>query len=306
MWWKREEEEVLEMGNSVSSEMTESSVEVEEVNQTMDKWIYVLLCADGTYYVGVSGNPDRRLQEHNDGHGAEYTKTRRPVTRVSVTKGDRFDEDKKVKELMSIHGIDKVRGGSYSSVKLTEAQMSCLKAELCTAEDTCLECGSKDHFVKNCPIRGPMVCHNCKEPGHRASACPYPIICHKCQGSGHRADQCTPKVPSPVLGCELPPFIPVSVVLEPGVQIPRPAPEVLMSVESGSVVIPAQPYRAPDGGCHACGAYGHMSRECPRNQHKGCFACGATGHQSAQCPTKLVPCSKCGHKGHASWLCRQR
>ena len=30
-----------------------------------------------------------------------------------------FEEDKQVKELMSIHGIEHVRGGTYSKVKLT-------------------------------------------------------------------------------------------------------------------------------------------------------------------------------------------
>ena len=44
-------------------------------------WLYVLACADGTLYTGVTTNIDRRLHEHNhvDSKGAKYTRTRRPV-----------------------------------------------------------------------------------------------------------------------------------------------------------------------------------------------------------------------------------
>ncbi len=45
-----------------------------------DWWFYVLLCADGTYYAGVTTNIDRRLYEHNHTkRGAKYTRTRRPA-----------------------------------------------------------------------------------------------------------------------------------------------------------------------------------------------------------------------------------
>jgi putative endonuclease len=43
-------------------------------------YVYILLCADGSYYTGVSNDPDRRLFEHNEGidEGC-YTFKRRPV-----------------------------------------------------------------------------------------------------------------------------------------------------------------------------------------------------------------------------------
>ena len=43
-------------------------------------YVYILHCADGSYYTGVTNDPDRRLQEHEAGadEGA-YTFTRRPV-----------------------------------------------------------------------------------------------------------------------------------------------------------------------------------------------------------------------------------
>ena len=48
-------------------------------------YFYVLLCADGTYYAGVTKNLSRRLYEHNHTNkGAKYTKPRRPVRRIFV------------------------------------------------------------------------------------------------------------------------------------------------------------------------------------------------------------------------------
>lgn len=47
-------------------------------------FFYVLKCQDNTFYAGYTINLERRLQEHNDGCGAKYTKPpkRRPVTMI--------------------------------------------------------------------------------------------------------------------------------------------------------------------------------------------------------------------------------
>lgn len=44
------------------------------------KWVvYVVECADGSLYTGITKNLERRLDDHTAGRGAKYTKTRRPV-----------------------------------------------------------------------------------------------------------------------------------------------------------------------------------------------------------------------------------
>lgn len=48
----------------------------------MTCYCYILECADGTLYTGWTTDPKRRLQEHNRGTGARYTKTRCPVKLV--------------------------------------------------------------------------------------------------------------------------------------------------------------------------------------------------------------------------------
>jgi len=42
-------------------------------------YVYLLQCADGTLYTGISVDPQRRLAQHNAGRGARYTRMRLPV-----------------------------------------------------------------------------------------------------------------------------------------------------------------------------------------------------------------------------------
>jgi|GEM_PF-1348306 len=41
--------------------------------------VYLLRCCDGSLYCGISADLDRRLKLHNEGKGARYTATHRPV-----------------------------------------------------------------------------------------------------------------------------------------------------------------------------------------------------------------------------------
>lgn len=49
----------------------------------MDKakkhYVYILRCADGTFYTGWTTDPERRTRVHNSGKGAKYTRARLPV-----------------------------------------------------------------------------------------------------------------------------------------------------------------------------------------------------------------------------------
>lgn len=49
--------------------------------------LYVLECADGTLYAGITVDVVRRVKEHNGSAlGAKYTRTRRPVKLVFLRK----------------------------------------------------------------------------------------------------------------------------------------------------------------------------------------------------------------------------
>jgi putative endonuclease len=45
----------------------------------MKGYMYILECADGSYYTGSTNNLERRLQQHQNGEGANYTKKHLPV-----------------------------------------------------------------------------------------------------------------------------------------------------------------------------------------------------------------------------------
>jgi putative endonuclease len=51
-------------------------------------WMYILRCADDSYYVGSTVDLERRLWEHNEGIGAKYTARRRPVELVYAAEFD--------------------------------------------------------------------------------------------------------------------------------------------------------------------------------------------------------------------------
>ena len=42
--------------------------------------VYILRCGDGTLYTGCTNDLPRRLQAHQSGRGAKYTRSRLPVT----------------------------------------------------------------------------------------------------------------------------------------------------------------------------------------------------------------------------------
>lgn len=54
-----------------------------KVKETKEKYyFYCLKCSDGTFYGGFTNDLEHRLEMHNSGKGAKYTKTRRPVKMI--------------------------------------------------------------------------------------------------------------------------------------------------------------------------------------------------------------------------------
>ena len=45
-------------------------------------YTYIVRCADGTFYTGWTNDIEKRIQAHNSGGGAKYTRSRLPVTLV--------------------------------------------------------------------------------------------------------------------------------------------------------------------------------------------------------------------------------
>lgn len=45
-------------------------------------YTYIVKCSDGTFYTGWTNDLTGRMEAHNQGRGAKYTKARRPVTLI--------------------------------------------------------------------------------------------------------------------------------------------------------------------------------------------------------------------------------
>jgi len=42
-------------------------------------FVYIVECSDGSLYTGITTDVNKRIETHNKGKGAKYTKTRLPV-----------------------------------------------------------------------------------------------------------------------------------------------------------------------------------------------------------------------------------
>ena len=49
--------------------------------------VYILRCADGSLYTGIARDVRTRVKQHNEGRGANYTRTRLPVELLYQQKG---------------------------------------------------------------------------------------------------------------------------------------------------------------------------------------------------------------------------
>jgi putative endonuclease len=66
-------------------------------------YVYILECADGTLYTGITTDVNKRLETHNKGKGAKYTRGRRPVALLGSfpveTKSMALKEEYRIKQL---------------------------------------------------------------------------------------------------------------------------------------------------------------------------------------------------------------
>lgn len=74
----------------------------------MTYFVYILRCADGTYYTGYTGDLLRRYKQHQSGAiPRSYTKARRPVQLVWAgefeTKEEARANEKKIKRMKTEH-----------------------------------------------------------------------------------------------------------------------------------------------------------------------------------------------------------
>jgi predicted GIY-YIG superfamily endonuclease len=173
--------------------------------------VYILKLDNNKYYVGRTSDINTRISEHFDGKGSEWCKINKPVDIIEILQNcNNFEEDKHVKIYMMKYGIDNVRGGSYSKIKLTDAQKKFLQQEIFSVENKCFNCGQLGHLINTCKIKKKIVrkseyCYKCGGKNHYAKNCytnKYDSesdsesdddTCFKCGREGHYVKDCFAK-----------------------------------------------------------------------------------------------------------------
>lgn len=79
-------------------------------------YTYLLQCADGSIYCGWTNHLEARVQAHNLGKGAKYTKSRRPVRlvyyEVFATKQEAMRREWALKQLTRAEKLELIEKGS--------------------------------------------------------------------------------------------------------------------------------------------------------------------------------------------------
>ena len=84
--------------------LTNSLPMTEKAESTVNTWfVYILRCADGTLYTGITNDLTRRCEQHNAGTASRYTRCRLPVELVyqeePTTKGKALKRELAIKAL---------------------------------------------------------------------------------------------------------------------------------------------------------------------------------------------------------------
>lgn len=77
-------------------------------------FMYIVECSDHTLYTGWTNDLEKRMRAHNEGKGAKYTKSRRPVRLVYfetfATKEEAMSREYKIKKMTRQEKMELMRG----------------------------------------------------------------------------------------------------------------------------------------------------------------------------------------------------
>ena len=84
-------------------------------------YTYILLCADGTLYCGWTNDLEKRVEAHNSGKGARYTRSRLPVKLVYSesfeTKREAMSREWQIKQLTRRDKLALISGSDSPSLE---------------------------------------------------------------------------------------------------------------------------------------------------------------------------------------------
>jgi len=165
-----------------------------------DVYVYILELNGGNFYVGKTNNIARRFNDHKNGRGCAWTRLHGGCKLIEIYPTENiFDEDKHTLDFMNMFGVEKVRGGSFSNIELTEEQLSIITRSIRNANDMCQECGERGHFINKCPLKNRVhtnVNNTNRFVGPDASTNTIfnaEHACARCFRSSHTTEQCYAK-----------------------------------------------------------------------------------------------------------------
>ena len=134
--------------------------------------IYVLELQGNKYYVGKTNHTFQRFNQHKSGSGAKWTQKHKVKDLFAFHKNMKdTDENKITIQMMKKYGVRNVRGGSWTKVNMTEAEIKRLEKRInargkrrtkssSTKKTTkakkrisCTRCGRTSHTVDKCYAR---------------------------------------------------------------------------------------------------------------------------------------------------------
>ena len=85
----------------------------------MKGYVYILECADGSFYAGATNDLEHRLKQHHSGKGARFIKGRLPVKLVYCEEfenvKDAFRREKQIKRLSRIKKEELIKSYNYAN-----------------------------------------------------------------------------------------------------------------------------------------------------------------------------------------------
>lgn len=86
-----------------SNEPAKPAKSMRSIEEESENCVYILECADGTFYTGWTNHLEERVKTHNAGKGAKYTRGRLPAVLVYSetygTKSEALIREREIKKM---------------------------------------------------------------------------------------------------------------------------------------------------------------------------------------------------------------
>jgi hypothetical protein len=113
--------------------------------------IFILKLENQKYYIGKTLIQNFNLKTNFNRLCSDWTKKYKPIKILElISNCSDCDEDIHTLKYMKIYGINNVRGGRFSELKLNKDNLIVIKKMIASSMDNCYICGEYGHFPAYC------------------------------------------------------------------------------------------------------------------------------------------------------------